>query len=125
MLVFRIEDVKVNNRKTLAIGNLIVNGKIFKGASGGWGNGALPCGLYDVQKSVKLPDIKENEAYKRTEFPWYARLTPLFRTERTGLLIHPDGNILGSLGCIAISENDSELFKMLTNLSGKCTLKVI
>jgi len=125
MIIYRQEDCEVNNNVVMTTGNLIINGKMFQCNSGGWGNGPLPAGLYQVDAAIRIPDIAKNAAYKRTEFPWYARLTPLFKTSRDGLLIHPDGNVKGSLGCVAITENDKELFELLSILKGKCTLKVI
>ena len=38
-------------------------------------------------------------------------LTPLFKTDRTLLRIHPDGNIPGTRGCIGVQCKDARRFK--------------
>jgi len=87
--------------------------------SGKYGKGALPKGVYKIDTCYKLKPIKgKTEAYTGNEFPWVAKLTPQFKTDRTGLLIHPDGNKEGTRGCIGISkkENDVEVYEAITNL---------
>lgn len=124
MIIFRVEDVAVQNRKTLTMGNLLINGKLFKAVSGGWGKGALPQGIYTVVPARKLPDTKENVAYKKEGFPWVAGLMPQFDTDRTNLAIHADGNVPGSLGCIVIQVGDIEAYNLLANIKSEM-LKVI
>lgn len=123
MIIFRVEDVTIQNRKTLAIGNLIINGQVFKSVSGGWGKGALPIGIYTLSSAHKLP-VNGNVAYQREGFPWVASLLPLFDTDRTDLAIHPDGNVPGSLGCVVIQGDDLKAFSLLSNLVNQ-QLKVI
>ena len=130
MIIFRQEDVSINidahgNKIPLVTGNILISGKIFKGATGGWGNGPLPAGLYKVEKAIKLADTPENALYKGDKFPWYARITPLFNTSRNGLLFHPKGKYVGTLGCIETWERDEELFNLLTKIDIDCKLKVI
>jgi len=52
------------------------------------------------------------------KFPWIAKLTPQFETDRTKLLIHPDGNKNGTRGCIGISkkEDDVEVYSSIIDL---------
>jgi len=82
------------------------HGKIYPAISGPWGNGHLEKGDYLIVSSINLDDITKNNPYKKDGFPWMAGLKPLFETERNNLAIHPDGNVRGSLGCIAITERD-------------------
>jgi hypothetical protein len=125
MIIFRQEDCEVNNKVVMTTGNLIINDQVFKVASGGWGNGPIPSGLYKVEAAIRLPDTDKNATYRGEKFPWYARLTPLFKTDRDGLLIHPKGKYIGTLGCIEVWERELELFELLSELKGDCTLKVI
>ena len=43
-------------------------------------------------------------------------LNPTFSTGRTDLRIHPDGNNEGTLGCIGMSGNNSQLLSFRDNL---------
>lgn len=75
--------------------------------------------MYIIDKCYTLKAIKgKTEAYTGKEFPWVAKLTPQFNTDRTGLLIHPDGNKEGTRGCIGISkkEDDTEVYWSIKNL---------
>ena len=90
----------------------------YHAISGLWGNGALPSGEYIVSKVYKLKPIKsKTEPYTGTSFPWIAKLDPQFKTDRTGLLIHPDGGVAGTRGCIGITDNDTQCFYDLFELS--------
>lgn len=87
--------------------------------SGGYGKGALQKGMYIIDKCYTLKAMKgKTEAYTGREFPWVAKLNPQFETDRTGLLIHPDGNLQGTRGCIGISktENDIEVYNSIKEL---------
>lgn len=91
----------------------------WKCISGTYGLGALPQGEYTIDKCYKLKEIKgKTEAYQGVAYPWVAKLTPQFETDRTGLLIHPDGNKKGTRGCIGIckTENDTEVYNIITQL---------
>lgn len=79
----------------------------------------MPKGKYIIDKCYKLKPIKgKTESYTGKDFPWLARLTPQFETDRTSLLIHPDGNLQGTRGCIGISkiENDIEVYNSIAEL---------
>ena len=78
--------------------------------SGGWGRGPLPSGQYSVGVASKLPDTKPNLSYRGQWFPWFVRVTPQFKTIRSALLIHPDGGVPGTLGCIGVQEYDNVVF---------------
>ena len=86
--------------------------------------------MYKIDDCYRMEPIKgETEAYTGKEFPWVAKLKPQFETDRTGLLIHPDGNKEGTMGCIGIStkEDDTEVYwaiKELLNSKKELTLQV-
>jgi|TARA_R100000084_G_C4558978_1_gene103646 hypothetical protein len=114
-LIFDVVDT-FNKTK---LGNLCIGDQQWECISGKYGKGALPKGRYKIDNCYKLKPTKgETEAYTVREFPWVATLTPQFETDRTGLLIHPDGNKEGTAGCIGISkkENDVEVYEAITNL---------
>jgi len=134
MMFYRQEDVAIQidshkDKVPMTTGNLLINGQIFKCASGGWGDGIgysgpIVAGIYAVSPAIRLPDIAKNQAYRGEKFPWFSRLTPLFKTAHTGYLIHPKGKYLGTFGCIEASERDVELFEILSKIKSE-TLKVI
>lgn len=71
----------------------------FTGVSGPYGNKCLPDGAYLLQSIV---DTREDGMGCNGDLGWKVRLLPTFATQRSGLLIHPDGGVLGTLGCIGI-----------------------
>jgi len=82
----------------------------FKAISGKYGKGYLPEGLYHLTSCYNLEPIKgETESYTGKSFPWIAKLEPQFKTKRTGLLIHPDGNKEGTMGCIGIAKGEDDI----------------
>ena len=95
---------KINKLKTdLAIGDFIAyrNGKVvFKhpAKSGGWGKGPMPYGEYRIEYVVS----KKEDSYTLFGMGWFAYLNPQFKTDRTELGIHPDGNVEGSFGCCVL-----------------------
>lgn len=76
--------------------------------SGKWGQGALPPGKYKVKKAVRL-DRSASSAYAdKYGIKWWAKIEPDgWSTNRTGLGIHPDGSVPGTLGCIGITDADT------------------
>ena len=77
----------------------------YNAVSGGWGNGPLEPGLYNITSVIRPAEMfqrKDKDAYTLFNVGWFASLTPLFQTERTALGIHPDGNVPGTLGCIGL-----------------------
>ena len=90
-------------------------GNQFTAISGGYGKGALPSGDYHIEKCYKLYDDGNQKPFKRDGDPWVATLVPQFKTDRTGLLIHPDGNLEGTLGCIGITEKDMKCFDVINS----------
>jgi hypothetical protein len=71
--------------------------------SGGGGKGALPNGEYIAHGFYDT----DNPAMSRFGIGFYIRLEPQFKTDRTDLLIHFDGNKLGGLGCICLLPQDT------------------
>lgn len=84
--------------------------------SGGYGNGEMDLGEYIINSVKQFPDQEQFNPYKKEGFPWGAPLTPKFKTKRTDILIHPDGNVYGSLGCVAIQKDDISLFYFIKGI---------
>jgi len=87
-----------------AEGILSFGGKSWPAISGPWGNGYLPAGEYEAYGFWDTDGAAYSYIDKATGevTGFYIRLEPKFKTERNQLLIHFDGNVEGSLGCIAI-----------------------
>lgn len=99
----------------------------WKALSGGHGLGTLLHGSYRIDSIDAIEDTEANKAYKREGFPWFMRIQPMFKTYRTALGVHPEGNVLGTLGCIGLLTEDGKFFKILKSLitkSGKIILEV-
>jgi hypothetical protein len=110
------EDIAFNQEIALGVmycmGN---NGEIVfehRFRTGGWGKGPAPYGNYMIKSLVPPPEVQamgdKADAYSQFGFGWAAVLTPLFSTDRTGLWIHCDGNIPGSLGCPVLKFADKD-----------------
>ena len=103
----------------LATGELIILGDKsnptvrFPCMSGPHGKGHLPLGEYVIKTCAKLLNQELSLPYKKEDFPWFAAIKPMFKTDRYGFGIHPDGNVEGSLGCIAITNHDPYCFNYL------------
>jgi len=97
-------------------------GAEWEAVSGPHGKGALPEGLYKIGQAVAIDPVDQrNRPYRdHAGLAWWCPLYPQFETERTGLGIHPDGNIPGTAGCIGIREKDTrELFARLKKADGE------
>lgn len=82
--------------------------------SGGWGKGPLPEGTYDLDwyTTPEEMDRKKNKkGFTRDGYGWAVHIGPRFKTKRSALMIHPDGGVKGSLGCIAMPFEDKEYSK--------------
>jgi hypothetical protein len=111
--LFKVKDTFANAK----LGFLCIDDNQYTCVSGKHGLGALPKGMYKLDKCYKLKPIKhKTEPYTGDEFPWVAKLTPQFKTNRSKLLIHPDGGVEGTRGCIGIKNRDSQAFHQITNL---------
>jgi hypothetical protein len=118
-ITYRPDLITLVNGIVMTTGGLIVGELSFQARSGGYGNGCLPHGKYLLNNARKLPLDPKYKAYMNEDYPWGINLSPLFKTTRTGLMIHADGNIPGSLGCIAIYEKDIQCFETLSELMKK------
>ena len=93
----------------LAYGPLIWEEKNLRtGAfSGPYGRKELPSGLYHAYRR-KLLDKPGKPAFcDSLNNCWFQVIDPQFSTTRTELGVHPDGNKVGTKGCIGILEADS------------------
>ena len=73
--------------------------------SGPYGNGSLPNGNY-LGDNLRT---RIESGYTRDGVGFSVDLNPQFQTTRTLLRIHPDGGVIGTLGCIGIQENAARL----------------
>ena len=112
-------DINENDGKK-AEGRLVITDgttyKEFPAISGPYGKGHMPKGVYKTTSCYFMKDDGSVDAYKKEGEPWVAVLEPQFETDRTGLLIHPDGNVEGSLGCCALTSGDLEAKSLITEL---------
>ena len=60
----------------------------------------LPKGEYLIGETflVNPPEFQKGAYRDQNGFAWFTRLQPQFSTPRTGLAIHPDGNLPGTEG---------------------------
>jgi hypothetical protein len=83
----------------------------YEAVSGPWGSGSLPKGEY----AVKVYDVVVNSPEPGFTDPmtgqsWFIPIKPKFATLRSGLGIHPDGNVPGTEGCIGVKSPDASKF---------------
>jgi len=88
----------------------------FEFLSGPWGHGALPDGLYLMDKCYELKEDKSTLPYKGESIAWVANLIPQFETDRTDLYCHGVGERRGTKGCIEIIRYDLACFSYLRSL---------
>jgi hypothetical protein len=82
----------------------------FNAISGKYGKGYLPEGIYHLTSCYLLKPVKgKTKPYTGKSKPWVAKLEPQFKTNRSGLLIHPDGNKEGTRGCIGIAKGEDDI----------------
>ena len=75
--------------------------------SGPYGRGELPAGLYHVRRDVLLDKPGNSSFCDSIRNCWFQLIDPQFSTDRTELGIHPDGNVMGTRGCIGILDADT------------------
>jgi hypothetical protein len=96
--------------------------------SGGWGE-PLPSGIYTVERRKVTGYTKLiGKGFKdETGKGYFVPLTPHFSTTRTGIGIHPDGNVPGTQGCIGIKNSASTFYNAIasTSPSAVITLQAI
>ncbi len=79
--------------------------------SGPYGRGAAPSGMYFVADPIMIAANTVNRPYTDgLGLAWFARMHPAFKTSRSGLGIHPDGNVPGTLGCLGVVERNTRKF---------------
>lgn len=94
----------------LAYGTLTWTAKgLTSGAfSGPYGRKELPMGLYHARRAGLLDKPGEDAYCDSLRRCWLQALEPQFSTQRDNLAIHPDGNKVGTLGCIGLLEADTK-----------------
>lgn len=99
----------------------------WQAISGPWGNGNAPSGVYLVGPRVEIEAGGNNEPFTDAAgLAWWAGLTPKFKTDRTRLGIHPDGNVPGTRGCIGVTEPiTAACFNWLVELADPLYLVVL
>ena len=83
---------------------LILDGEEYQSISGPYGNGALPPGEYHTSTTL-APNAGHyfpSGFVGPDGFAFGIKLIPQFPTSRGGLWVHPDGNVIGTLGCIGV-----------------------
>ncbi|WP_139281599.1 hypothetical protein [Vibrio aerogenes] len=86
----------------------------FEIVTGGYGKGAIPDGVYKIEKRRIAAGNKSNmeSGYINplTGKGFFIPLKPGFSTHRHGFGIHPDGNLPGTLGCLGLQGADTKKF---------------
>ncbi len=110
--------------QTDSSGNVI---NTWPAGSGPWGNGELPVGNYTLPSGPDLvpPSHSSQASYcDGAGNCWWQPITPSFPTNRTGLGIHPDGNVPGTAGCVGVTSRDTaDLYDALLNDQGPLTVR--
>lgn len=75
--------------------------------SGPYGRKELPPGLYHAARNKLLDKDGDNSYCDSLNKCWLQALEPQFSTDRDNLAIHPDGNEVGTLGCIGLLDADT------------------
>jgi len=76
--------------------------------SGPYGRMELPEGLYHAKKGMLLDKPSNDGFCDSLKNCWFQLLAPQFSTERTELGIHPDGNKIGTKGCIGLIDANTK-----------------
>lgn len=92
--------------------------KSYVGVAGGFGNGAPENGSYTVNNyQDRSKSGWYNKGMNRDGVGFSYNLNPQFKTGRSLLRIHPDGNNEGTLGCIGLSGNAKDLNEFTETLN--------
>ena len=92
-----------------------LDGEAFKTISGGGGKGPLPFGEYNITSSYTIrPSHPNYAAYLREGVAFFALLTPLFKSDRTDIGVHPDGGVPGTKGCLGLIEKPLRAYRILS-----------
>jgi hypothetical protein len=96
-------------------------GQEYPAISGPHGRGRLPSGEYEIGEvdEVEGTHPNYNSYLDETGKAWWVPLKPRFKTDRYGLGIHPDGNVIGTLGCIGVRSKDTrQVYEELKKAKG-------
>lgn len=90
----------------------------YEGVAGGYGNGAPENGEYITNSYADrgLKSVRYNKGMNRDSVGFSFNLNPQFKTNRSELRIHPDGNNEGTLGCIGLSGSRDVLIQFRDKL---------
>ena len=88
-------------------GILLWDGDVFKCISGPYGKGVIDYGKWRVKKHHVVEGHLLRDSFRdpETGIAFFIPLIPLFETPRTGIGIHPDGGVRGTLGCIGLQSS--------------------
>ena len=94
---------RAGERRQMKIGTITLNGNAYPFRSGGHGNGNLPPGTYTATPHLWS---RSEEGFSVGGVGWSVALNDTWDErvgrQRTLLRIHPDGGVVGTLGCIGI-----------------------
>ncbi|MCH9688576.1 MAG: hypothetical protein K0V04_44505 [Deltaproteobacteria bacterium] len=110
-----------------ATGTLSWGSKTWTAVSGPHNNGALPAGEYRLERRRVTPHsatIGEPFKDKASGLGFFIPLTAEFATTRTGLGIHPDGNVPGTEGCIGITADAGSFYKAVAKTAPSAVITV-
>ena len=118
---FKITGGFINNHGVAYVtGTTALGDQEFLSNSGGGGKGPLPLGVYTIGEVRRLAaNDPKFAAYTRDGLAFFCPLSPKFQTDRTDIGIHPDGSVLGTLGCNGIMEKFNACFEALSRIEGQ------
>ena len=100
-----------------------IGGGSWTARSGSSNFKSAPSGIYEIGRLIDLFFCKDTVPYcDKSKHCWFCPIEPVFDTVRSGLGIHPDGNLPGTQGCIGVSRqynNTEKLQKILANCRGQ------
>lgn len=99
---------KAGQRGQMKTGEITVNGHSYQFNSGGWGRGNLPPGPYTVSGGERTSQNAMSVDGVGFMFGLSDKYDSRVGGTRSQLLIHPDGNVRGTLGCIGIVGNGAK-----------------
>lgn len=77
--------------------------------SGPHEKGSLPKGVYKAERNKLVDQSGPNNAYcDGKDKCWFQAMNAPSTTDRNGFGIHPDGNVVGTEGCIGLTESDTK-----------------
>jgi len=113
----KLGDVEVKIYLTFGNGKIRFMKEAYSAVAGGFGNGAPENGNYTITNyQNRSPTGWYNKGMNNNGVGFSFNLNPSFSTGRTDLRIHPDGNNEGTLGCIGMSGNTTQLNSFTNSL---------